>query len=115
MSFWRLAILLALILSPLSAHGASLTASWNANQEADLAGYKLYYGTQSGSYGAPITIGKDATSYRLTGLAEATTYYAVMTAFDTSGNESGYSEEASASTLDATAPGIPGGVTLSIP
>ncbi|MFY9268168.1 MAG: DNRLRE domain-containing protein [Candidatus Manganitrophaceae bacterium] len=65
--------------------------SWNPNTEADLAGYKVYYGTSSRKYGAPLTIGKQ-TSYTVTGLA-AGTYFFSLTAFDIAGNQSGFSNE----------------------
>ena len=37
----------ALLLSPMVAYGATVTLAWNANTETDLAGYKIYYGTNS--------------------------------------------------------------------
>jgi hypothetical protein len=36
----------------------SATLTWMANTEPDLAGYKIFSGTQSGVYGVPISIGK---------------------------------------------------------
>jgi hypothetical protein len=80
------------------AEAASLTVSWNANTEGDLAGYRIYYGTASRTYGEPVAVDKNATSLQLTGLSPDTIYYAALTAFDLSGNESGLSEEASATT-----------------
>ena len=41
------------------------------------------------------------------------TYYFAATAYDTEGNESGYSNEVSA-TLDTTAPGSPQGLRITI-
>jgi hypothetical protein len=81
--------------------------SWNANTEPDLAGYKVRYGTASGSYGTIINIG-DQTTYTVTGLGFGTYYFAV-TAYDTSGNESGFSNEVSKmitdpGTSDSTGP-----------
>lgn len=70
---------------------ASVQVSWNANTESDLAGYYLYYGTQSGVYGTKIDVG-NAVTYQFNAQA-GTTYYLAITAYDTSGNESGYSSE----------------------
>ncbi len=75
------------------AMAADIPLAWDANTEADLAGYKVYYGTTSGAYGTPIVIGKQ-TTYTITGLS-AGTYYIAVTAFNTSGLESGFSNEVS--------------------
>jgi hypothetical protein len=56
-----------------------------------LAGYKVYYGTASGNYTMVIDAG-NVTSYDVSGLA-AGTYYFVVTAYDTVGSESPYSNE----------------------
>jgi len=42
-----------------------------------------------------VTLSKSAISHQLTGLDPSLTYYVALTAFDTSGNESGFSNEAS--------------------
>ncbi len=104
-----------LIASNPLAFGASATLSWSANTEADLSGYNVYYGTSSGNYGVPISVG-NTISHTITGLADGTYYFSV-TAYDTSGNESGFSNEASkilingpvgGSGSDITAPVITG-------
>jgi len=71
-----------------------LDLAWDANQETDLAGYKVYYGTSSGEYINSIDVG-DVTAYRLDNLLEDVTYYVAVTAYDTSDNESDFSEEVS--------------------
>jgi len=61
----------------------------------DLAGYKIYYGTSSGSYTEMIEItNPQKTDYTLENLAPGT-YYFVATAYDTAGYESDYSNEVS--------------------
>lgn len=74
------------------------TLTWDAPTEnadgttlVDLAGYRIYYGTFSGSYTIPIDAG-NVTTYTFTGLSTGTYYFAV-TAYDTSGNEGAYSIE----------------------
>ncbi|RMH08925.1 MAG: hypothetical protein D6704_02125, partial [Nitrospirae bacterium] len=66
--------------------------------EPDLAGYNVYYGTQSQIYTVAENVGLTDTpnspTYLVTGLAPGTYYFAV-TALDTSGNESTFSNEAS--------------------
>lgn len=77
----------------------SATLSWTSNSEADLAGYKLYVGTAPGHYtyaGSPFVIGLMG-SYTVSGLPMGQTYYFAISAFDSSGNESGLSSEVSKS------------------
>jgi fibronectin type 3 domain-containing protein len=68
---------------------------WVANGEADLWGYNLYVGTSSGAYGTPLNLG-DRTSFQVDGLVNGTEYFFALTAYDSSGNESGYSAEVTA-------------------
>ncbi len=58
----------------------------------DLAGYKIYYGTSANNYSQNIDVG-NVTTYTIDNLTEGLTYYFVATAYDTSGNESEYSNE----------------------
>lgn len=87
--------LLCILLVPTITFAASITVSWQANSEPDIAGYNIYYGMTSRQYGPPIPVGK-ITSHVVDNLSEDTTYYFALTAVDTSGNESGYSPETSA-------------------
>lgn len=85
----------SLTVSSTTAKSATLT--WTANVETDLAGYKIYRATTSGSYGAPIATLSKTTSYSATNLSTGTTYFFVITAYDSVGNESSYSNEVSKS------------------
>lgn len=75
-----------------TSHGYSL--SWNANTEEDLAGYKIYQKTSSVNYCLIRDVG-NTTKCKLSELYlyEDTDYYLVVTAYDTSGNESKPSSE----------------------
>jgi hypothetical protein len=89
-------VLVSLVVTAPSTSAATLT--WNASTSSDVAGYKVYRATTSGAYGAPVaTLQVNATSYIATGLQSGTTYFFVVTAFDTSGNESLHSNEVSKS------------------
>lgn len=108
-------ILAALLLVSVLAQAADVQISWTANTESDMAGYEVFYGTQSGVYGAPVVIqDKSATSYLLTLPAPTMgqVFYFALRAFDTSGNRSGYSTEASAFIPDVSAPGAPKGLLI---
>lgn len=103
-----LCVVLSLIVFNTSiAVAGSLKASWNANTEPDLAGYKIYYGEASGNYTNSINVGKN-TQYAINQLKDGVTYYFVIAAYDTAGNESAYSLEVSAKTIvvDNTPPTV---------
>ena len=78
--------------TPVTTGSAGL--SWTANTETDLAGYKVYIGTQSGLYDPPITLGA-TTTYTATNLPSGKTYYFCVSAFDNASNESPCSAEVS--------------------
>ena len=79
---------------PFAAPGASVTLSWNPSSDELVTGYNIYYGTASGVYPNKISIG-NGTSMAITNLTEGTTYYFAATAYDASGQESPFSNEAS--------------------
>ena len=92
-------------------YGAGIQVNWNPNTEDDLAGYKVYIGTASGSYTQHIDVG-NKTSGVFENVNEKTKYYIAVTAYDTSGNESDYSEEATIDIPDMTPSGVPNAPTL---
>jgi len=73
--------------------------SWLPNKEADLAGYKIHYGTASGQYehvvdcGLPETVDGRVT-YTVPNIPDDLTYFAAA-AYDNKGHESDYSNEIS--------------------
>jgi len=111
MTFLTGVFLITLLAIPLFA--ASIKVTWNANTEDDLAGYKIYYGTASGVYGDPIDVG-NVTNGIIPDVADKTVYYVAVTAYDTSGNESGFSQEVSVDIPDVTAPAAPTNIILEI-
>ena len=84
---------LILFMTASSINAASVSLSWNANSESDLAGYKIYQRKlPSTNYGFPIFTGlpsnPNSPQITITNLTEGETYGFIGTAFDTSGNES---------------------------
>ena len=71
---------------------AEVTLAWDPNQESNLAGYRIYWGTASRQYDYSADLG-NVTSYRFTGLTEGQSYFIAVTAYDTRYNESGFSNE----------------------
>jgi PKD repeat protein len=107
------ATLLLLVLTAASLHAASVQLNWtppttNADGTAlnDLAGYKVYHGSGSRQYTASVDVG-NVTSYTLSGLTGGRLYYIAVTASDTSGNESVYSDEIPVTPTDTPPPGAP--------
>ncbi|NND84164.1 MAG: hypothetical protein HKN46_03350, partial [Acidimicrobiia bacterium] len=85
--------------------------TWTANTEGDLADYAVHRSETPG--GPYATLGSTTgTTWRDTAVSAGTTYHYVVTARDVSGNESGNSDEASATPLesDTTPPAVPTGV-----
>ena len=88
-----MAALLALLLLLLSySVSNAVTLAWDANSEPDLAGYKLYRGYAPGVYDVITDVG-NVTTYEVTGLALNQGYYFAVTAYNTEGLESGFSNE----------------------
>lgn len=103
-----LALIIGICLLSILAQAASIQVTWDANTESDLAGYKVYYGTAPGQYGAPVTV--TTPSYTFQGATDKTTYYVAVSAIDTSGNESALSDEVSIYVPDVTPPAKPTGL-----
>jgi len=80
-----------LVLFPVKAYCENVTLAWDANQESDLKGYILYYGTSSGIYTSNIDVG-NITEYTTPDLQDGTYYFAV-TAYNEADYESAYSVE----------------------
>jgi hypothetical protein len=89
-----LLVLLLAVLSLLvrAAHAGEVTVAWDSNPEPEVAGYKIYYGTHSGSYTSSVDAG-NTTNILLSGLQDGATYFFAAVAYDASNNESGYSNE----------------------
>jgi hypothetical protein len=72
--------------------GSMLNVTWSANGENDIDYYTVHYGTESGVY-TDTSYAGDSTIHSLSGLAEGQVYYVALTATNTSGMTSGYSDE----------------------
>ncbi len=80
---------------------AQVSLDWTDNGESDLDGYNVYRSTTSGSGYVKINGSLvETSSYLDTGLTGGITYYYVVTAVDLASNESGYSDEESATPTD---------------
>ncbi|MCD6561477.1 MAG: fibronectin type III domain-containing protein [Deltaproteobacteria bacterium] len=106
---FRVVLLCFLLVVPFSVNAAQVKLKWDANNEDDLAGYKLYYktglsgepynGAGADQGASPLIVPLASLSdvnnpeFTLTGLSDNEVYYFAITAYDTEGLESGYSNE----------------------
>ena len=79
-------------ISAQSAYSSQVTLAWDANNENNLAGYIVYYGTRSGYYANSIDVG-NTTQYTISNLQAGVTYYIAVSAYNTDDYESDYSQE----------------------
>ena len=92
--------LLLLYLSSGYAHSAQTTLAWDPPVNTDgtpftgFSGYKLFVGNASRSYTQTIDVG-NTTTYALNNLSDGSTYFFAVADYDSSGNQSGYSNEVS--------------------
>jgi len=99
-------------------HAMTVALQWDANTESDLAGYKVYYkadsstapfdGTGATEGASPVDV-QNQTTASISGLDPSHSYTFVVTAYNTSDMESGYSNlviipEALAPTVSLTSP-----------
>lgn len=96
----------------------NVTFQWNANSESDLAGYKLYRSVNpavtpfDAFVDVPLASLTDPSNPEFTwnGIPDGTWYFAA-TAYDTSGNESGYSNIIT-DTFDTSPPTPPSNLSI---
>jgi hypothetical protein len=69
----------------------TVTLAWDPNNEPDLAGYILHYGTTSGTYTHAVDVGNVITN--TVADLDGSTYFFAVTAYNTSGLESDFSNE----------------------
>jgi hypothetical protein len=95
--FWHSARRVA-FLTALSCVGSSqaeqVTLSWNASNDSDIAAYHVYYGSASGSYDQQLDVGPKTVAI-IPDLRDGSTYFFVVTAYNSQGVESAPSNEVS--------------------
>ena len=74
--------------------GQAVTLSWNPSEVTNVAGYKIYYGTNSQNYSRSVVVA-NTNSTTIYCLTAGTTYYFAAATVDVGGNESQLSNEAS--------------------
>jgi len=97
---YTLAISCFIFLTMNFAYALDLTLAWDSNPEPDIAGYKLYYqsdtatlpleGFEAFEGNSPINVGKN-NSQTLSGLPDGRVYYVAVSAYNSAGVESALS------------------------
>ena len=108
-------IVITVLMCAAPAWGATVKLTWNPNTEPDLAGYRIYQTETPGAYDKATqrvadisaTANQQKTADVQVNFTDGRTVYFVATAYDTSGNESGFSNEVSFKTSDTTPPAAP--------
>ena len=103
---------LMLLFYAIPAFPADITLAWDSNSETDLEGYGVYF--MKGAPGPPYDLFGNVTTAELsdptnptltvTGLEKGARYYFALTAYDTAGNESNFSDAVCADVGDVIAP-----------
>ena len=73
-------------------YSAEVVLAWDPNTEEDLAGYKVYYGFESGNYAYSVDVGNQVRA-TISDVEPNKVYYFTATAYDMDGNESDFSDE----------------------
>jgi hypothetical protein len=91
-------VLASIFVYTAGAHAFKVTLTWDPNASNEgIAGYKIYYGTESQNYTAVIDV-SDATIKSVATLKKGMLYYFAATAYNSSGVESSFSEEVTVNT-----------------
>ena len=106
------AALIISVFAPSARAQGSVTLAWDPSPGGAIAGYRLYEGAASRSYTNVVDVGNNTTG-TFSNLVSGTTYFFAVTAYNTNGEESGYSSEVSYTVPLATNP--PPTIALSSP
>jgi hypothetical protein len=91
---WQLLILAMMIFACGLEAAPDVSLAWDPSPDADVSGYRLNYGLESGVYPQIIDVGNTTTA-TVSGLAAGQTFYFVVTAYTAEGMESLPSNEVS--------------------
>jgi hypothetical protein len=90
-----ISFIVCLLLSPTNSLAGQATLAWDPPEiSTDVTGYKIHYGTTSGTYTQSVDVGNQ-TSYTVNNLTDGQTYYFVVTSYNAAAYESEYSNEVS--------------------
>lgn len=80
--------------------GTAIFIAWNALPSTELAGYNIYYSTESGRYIQRRSVPRDTTAAAIRALPENVRYFLAVRAFNARNEESAFSQEVAVMTGD---------------
>ena len=99
-----ISLIVCLFLSPTNSLAGQATLAWDPPEiSTDVTGYKIHYGTASGTYTQSVDAGNQ-TSYTVSNLTNGQTYYFAVTSYNAAAYESEYSNEVSMAALSQEYP-----------
>ena len=106
----------ALLALAFTAYAADVTLNWDPNTEADLAGYRLYQKADSATppFVKVQEISKGTTTASVTGLDPTHSYSFAVTAYNTAGLESAYSNVVTVPAAPIAPGGLKWALTLTV-
>ena len=106
----------ALLALAFTAYAADVTLQWDANTETDLAGYRLYQKQNSAvpPFAQVQDIPKGTTTASVTGLDSSHSYSFAVTAYNTAGMESAYSNIVTIPAAPIAPAGLKWSLTLTV-
>jgi len=102
-SFLKCALVFAVACTAKTSLAAEVTLAWDPDPSPNIAGYHVHAGTSSGVYTQILEEGK-TTSTVISNLVDGTTYFFVVTAYNTSGAESAPSNQVSYNSTSTSSP-----------
>jgi fibronectin type 3 domain-containing protein len=104
-------LLLALLLITLPAYAKTITLSWDSSPTTSVIGYKLYVANDSQMESASVIDVGNALEYKAENLSSDEVHYFAVTAYDSRGNESVFSNIVES--LPCIKPEAPGSLNVS--
>lgn len=93
-AYWALFTIGLTVIQQISSFAVgSVTLAWDASPDATVTGYRVYYGGASGNYTNSAAVG-NVTTATFANLVDGGTYYFAAVAYDSTGTESPFSNEA---------------------
>ncbi len=93
---------------------ANVRLAWDHPAPETVGGYRLHFGAMSGVYTSSVDVGNVFVSDLNVGVDDERQVFIAATAYDSAGNQSGYSNEVVFDAPDELAPGAPNNLRITV-